>query len=84
MATILLGCETFLPVWSEPEIKLIDSALDSTSFTPALGINGELKMPDGSNVRRYVANILRDLQANILRDAEDDIKSLSVVIQVHS
>ncbi|XP_046617317.1 proteasome activator complex subunit 4-like [Neodiprion virginianus] len=82
MSAILIGCEAFLPVWSEPHIEPVESALEWTSFTPELGIQGELLMPDGSNVRRHIVNIMRDLQSNILRDGEDDIKSLFVVIEI--
>lgn len=39
-------------------------------------------MPDGSNVRQYLANVMVKLQARILRDSEDDIKSLFVLIEV--
>ncbi|XP_046740797.1 proteasome activator complex subunit 4-like [Diprion similis] len=81
MKAILTSCEAFLPVWSEPPIETVESALEWT-FTPELGIRGELSMPDGSNVRKHIANILRDLQLSMLRDAEDDIKSLFVVIEI--
>ncbi|XP_012258033.2 proteasome activator complex subunit 4B-like [Athalia rosae] len=82
MNAILVGCETFLPIWSEPHIEPLGSSLGSTSFTPTIGVTGEILMPDGSNVRQYLARMMSHLQAHILSEAEDDIKSLSVVIEI--
>lgn len=49
-----------------------------------LGVKGEVKMPDGSNIRLVLAQTMNRLQKKILECAEDDTKSLFAVIQVRT
>lgn len=70
-------------MWKESPLPVVETSLEWIPFTPTLGIKGEIIMPDGSNVRRYMAQILSNLQYVLLKNAEDDTKSLFVLIQVY-
>lgn len=39
-------------------------------------------MPDGSNVRKAVLAVITELQAKLLASAEDDTKSLNIIVNV--
>ncbi|KAG7204017.1 hypothetical protein KM043_001879 [Ampulex compressa] len=76
------GCDALLPLWVEPPLVLVESALDTVVLTLTLGVKGEITMPDGSNVRRYLTMLMSDLQKTMLENAEDDTKSLCVLAQI--
>ncbi|XP_012271997.1 proteasome activator complex subunit 4 isoform X2 [Orussus abietinus] len=81
--SIVEGCESLLPIWSEPPV-VMETVLDQKPFLPTLGIKGEIKMPDGSNVRCYLAKVMCTLQDMMLENSEDDVKSLFVLIRIWS
>ena len=64
-------------------LSRLPSALRMTPNAITLGVKGEIKMPDGSNIRLVLAQTMDRLQKKILECAEDDTKSLFVVIQVN-
>ncbi|XP_076659583.1 proteasome activator complex subunit 4A [Halictus rubicundus] len=82
VCSIVQGCESVLPVWEEEPLDLMKSSLKSVPFKPTLGVREVIEMPDGSNVRRYIAKLMSDLQKVILKHAEDDTKSLQVLIEI--
>lgn len=58
------------------------------SISPALfwkttvGIDEEITMPDGSNIRKFTVQVMSDLQKTMLKCAEDDTKSFFHLTQV--
>ncbi|XP_043684421.1 proteasome activator complex subunit 4B-like isoform X1 [Vespula pensylvanica] len=82
VSSIVGGCESVLPLWKESPLPVVETSLEWIPFTPTLGITGEIVMPDGSNVRRYMTEILSNLQYVLLKNAEDDTKSLFVLVQI--
>lgn len=79
---IVQGCESVLPVWEEEPLILIKSSLKTVPFKPTLGPREVISMPDGSNVRRYIATLMNNFQKVILMHVEDDTKSLHVLLEV--
>ncbi|KZC11232.1 Proteasome activator complex subunit 4 [Dufourea novaeangliae] len=80
--SIIQACESVLPVWKEEPLVLMKSCLKLMPFMPTLGMHEEILMPDGSNVRRHIVRLMDNLQKVILKHAEDDTKSLFVLIQI--
>ncbi|XP_021936150.1 proteasome activator complex subunit 4B-like isoform X2 [Zootermopsis nevadensis] len=77
----VLGCRSMLPVWDELPVKLIESSLAVTPFVPSLDVGaGNVTMPDGSNVRKKVADTVNQLQEKLLLTREDDTKSFFSLI----
>lgn len=48
---------------------------DTWNMPITVGIKGEIKMPDGTNVREYLVKIMSELQSVMLKNSEDDTKS---------
>lgn len=76
---ILDGCDSVLPFWNEPAIKIKPYENCTETFNPVNGIKGEIKMPDGGNVRLFTVGLMSDLQEIILKNVEDDTKSLTIL-----
>lgn len=76
------GAQSVLPMWNEPALQLIESRLDSWAFEMVIGPSLTITMPDGSNVRKTVADVMHKLQKKLLKCAEDDIKSFITLICV--
>lgn len=74
------GCDSALPFWTEPalNIKPYENCLEP--FDPITSLTkGEIKMPDGSNVRTYLVKLMGNLQEIMLENGEDDTKSLTIL-----
>ncbi|XP_054011040.1 proteasome activator complex subunit 4B-like isoform X2 [Hylaeus anthracinus] len=80
--SIVQACESVLPVWQEEPLVTVKSSLKWVSFTPTLGKKEEILMPDGSNVRRSITTLMNNVQKVILKNAEDDTKSLFILIKI--
>lgn len=78
----LLGCGPMLPMWDEVPLTLADSSLDQVHFQAFAGIPGEVRMPDGTNVRKSLVSIINSLQAKLLSFKEDDTKSFFYIIRI--
>ncbi|XP_008550347.1 proteasome activator complex subunit 4 [Microplitis demolitor] len=78
--SILDGCGDYLP----PPAEEITEEMALSTFIPVVGVKGEVKMPDGSNVRQCMLKIMTDLQAAMLKNSEDDTKSLFYLVQIWS
>ncbi|KAL7039640.1 hypothetical protein ACKWTF_000055 [Chironomus riparius] len=80
----ILKCNNFLDNWEEEPIKLVECLTAVWKpFKLALGYeNLCVKMPDQSNVRKTIVNMLEKLQAKLLKDSEDDIKSFRQLISI--
>lgn len=75
---IIGGSIDYLPMPPEDS----DDEFSLRNFVITIGTKGELRMPDGSNVRQYVVKIISELQATMLKKAEDDTKSFICVLNV--
>lgn len=60
----------------------VDSVLDPWAFHLIVGGPHIVTMPDGSNVRKTVADIVHDVQKRILEVDEGDTLSIQNVVQV--
>ncbi|CAG2057001.1 unnamed protein product [Timema podura] len=79
----LLECKSLLPLWDEPPIKLMESYLPTAPFTLTFGPRDKfVTMPDGSNIRKTVADTMHRLQEKMLKDAEDDTKSFFNLVAI--
>lgn len=84
VVTGILKCNNFLKNWKEEPIIIVKTVTDIRSFDLTLGYDDlEVKMPDGSNLRLSVINVMHNLQAKILEKSEDDIKSLKQLLAVY-
>ncbi|KAI4490320.1 hypothetical protein M0802_010697 [Mischocyttarus mexicanus] len=79
---ILTECEEFLPYWEEPPLTFIESSLKWTSFDLTCGEKFQIVMPDGSNVRKYLVEILSNLQDVLLKHVENNRKPLINLIYI--
>ena len=79
---IIVGCENLLPIWEEPPLILQPSVIEPTPFKLNIGVKREIKMPDGSNVRFSLTKLFTRLQDVMLKYAEDDIKSITILLEV--
>lgn len=77
-----LGCHTVLPLWKEPAMNLIDSVIEPWAFELIVGSQLSVTMPDGSNVRKTVADVIHKVQKKILEIDESDTKSIYSIIHV--
>lgn len=83
ICSIVRGCESVLPVWTEEPLELIKSCVKwNISITFTCGVKGYVTMPDGSNVRYYLAGIMSKVQQAMLENAEDNTKSFFGLIRV--
>lgn len=80
----LLKCANFLPNWTdEPLINFSGSVGEQYAINITLGFDGkEITMPDGSNIRKQIIKTFTRLQEKVLRESEDDIKSLKAIIML--
>ncbi|KAJ9582853.1 hypothetical protein L9F63_022812, partial [Diploptera punctata] len=77
----ILGCRSMLPLWDEQPIKLINSCLATTPFLATIDMGaGIVTMPDGSNVRKTIADTMNRLQEKLLLCREDETKSFFSLI----
>nr|XP_033324313.1 proteasome activator complex subunit 4A-like [Megalopta genalis] len=80
--SIVQGCESVLPLWEEEPLILVKSSLKSVPFKPTIGVRQIITMPDGSNVRRFIVELMNKFQKVILKHVEDDTKSLQVLVDI--
>lgn len=76
---MLDGCDAALPFWTEPPIKIAPYENCVEPLSPTVGFTGEVTMPDGSNVRSYMVKTIAELQEIMLKNVEDDTKSLIIL-----
>lgn len=78
----LLKCANFLPNWTgEEPLEMFESSCRPPSINVVLGFEDlPIHMPDGGNVRIAIIHTISKLQEKILRDSEDDTKSLKAII----
>lgn len=79
----LLRCSTFLPNWdTEPLYELTEK--NYLKIDVYLGYDSVkcVKMPNGENVRLTITKTLSKLQAKMLTQCEDDVKSFKAILAV--
>lgn len=84
LSKLLQGCDSVLPIWREPLIIVKPYEACTGNLEPHIGTKSEIKMPDGSNIKKFIVDTIEALQTVLLRNVEDDIKSLFLVIQVRA
>lgn len=77
---IIKGCEILLPVWNESPLILVKSVNGLANYKAKIGVNGEITMPDGGNVRLFFVKLLTRFQQVILKSAEDDTKTIGTLV----
>lgn len=83
VCSIIRGSESVLPVWTEEPLELVKSSVKwNISITFTCGMKGYVTMPDGSNVRHYLVEIMSQVQRAMLENAEDNTKSFFGLIRV--
>lgn len=83
ICSILSGSESVLPVWTETPLEVVKSSIEwNISIMPVYGMSGHVTMPDGSNVRHYLAEVMSQVQRTMLENAEDNTKSFFVLIRI--
>ncbi|XP_043271653.1 proteasome activator complex subunit 4B-like [Venturia canescens] len=78
------GSEMLYPIYGDTPSDLDPGILARTSFLPTLGVKGEIRMPDGSNVYECICRTMIDLQEMMLNNFEDDTKSLFAIVRIWS
>lgn len=80
----LLKCGNLLPNWcTEEPLRLVDSECEPDQLDITLGFDEHtIEMPDGGNVRLAVIKTFTGLQDKILKESEDDIKSLRSIVMI--
>lgn len=78
----LLKCANFLPNWSnEPPLEVLPVICPVYSLNIRLGFEQlPINMPNGENVRLAIIKTVAKLQKKILKESEDDTKSLKALI----
>lgn len=82
---VLHGCDTVLPFWSEPPLKLHPYEYCTERLEPFLGFSGNVHMPDGNNVRYFLVQLMAKLQKIMLTKVENDTKNLFALqmVRIH-
>lgn len=60
----------------------VDTVLDPWNFDLKVGGGEVVTMPDGSNIKKCIVDVLHRLQKKLLSDDEGDTKSFRNIIQV--
>jgi proteasome activator subunit 4 len=76
---ILDGCDLALPFWTEPPLEIEPYENCIERLDPVLGTSEEVTMPDGGNVRCFLVQTMSALQEIMLKNVEDDTRSLIIL-----
>ncbi|RZF34164.1 hypothetical protein LSTR_LSTR003574 [Laodelphax striatellus] len=74
--------DRFLPNITGKKRDMIHTFIEMADLKVNLGENGFITMPDGSNVKEAIASTVKCLQDKLMKNAEDDTKSLFYVIDI--
>ncbi|XP_050294149.1 proteasome activator complex subunit 4B-like [Anthonomus grandis grandis] len=77
-------CHLLLPIWDEPPYTLVDSVIEPWSFNLMVIEDGKVTMPDGSNVRKAIVDLMHKLQKKLLNTDEGDTQSIQNIINIYS
>ncbi|CAG9857916.1 unnamed protein product [Phyllotreta striolata] len=80
----LLSCQPLLPMWEEETYPLVESALEPWTFNLKVSGSGTVTMPDGTNVRKTIVNVVHKLVQKILEIDEGDTQSIQAVIVIYN
>ncbi|KRT85387.1 hypothetical protein AMK59_1215, partial [Oryctes borbonicus] len=79
----LLGAQSVLPLWKEPALQLVDSAIEPWAFELIVGGPHIVTMPDGRNIRKVIADVICDVQKYIQIHDEGDTISITSIIHIY-
>ncbi|KYQ53699.1 Proteasome activator complex subunit 4 [Trachymyrmex zeteki] len=83
VCSIIRGSESVLPLWTETPLELMKSSVKwNVCMIPTCGIKRHVTMPDGSNVRHYLVEVMSQIQRTMLENAEDNTKSFFGLIRI--
>ncbi|OXU20844.1 hypothetical protein TSAR_014413 [Trichomalopsis sarcophagae] len=82
--SVIEGCDSVLPIWSETPIVNEKYKHCVETFKPIIGNKYQIKMTDGSNVRQFLARLMASLQDKMLEDVPDDTKSFQFLLKIWS
>lgn len=86
LLSALLRANNMLPNWSVEEggaVDIVESIVTDYQFDLKLGFEDvQISMPDGSNIRQRIVEVMIELQDKLLERSEDDIKSFKALLQV--
>ncbi|KYB26764.1 proteasome activator complex subunit 4 [Tribolium castaneum] len=80
----ILSSHPVLPIWDEPAIQLVDSVLDPWAFNLIVSDSHAVNMPDGSNIRKVIADLMHKVQKKILEVDEGDTKSIHNIVHIYN
>ncbi|XP_066249765.1 proteasome activator complex subunit 4B-like [Euwallacea similis] len=80
----VLCCHLLLPIWEEPTYKLVDSVLEPWAFNLMVIEKGTVSMPDKSNIRKTIVDILHKAQRQLLDSDEGDTQSIQHIINIYN
>ncbi|CAH1108407.1 unnamed protein product [Psylliodes chrysocephalus] len=80
----ILSCQSLLPMWDEEVYPLVETVLDPWTFNLKVNGSGVVTMPDGSNVRKAIVNIIHKLQKRMLEVDEGNTQSIQNIINIYN
>lgn len=76
------GCNLLLPQIKEEYILNEELENIKNQLKPISGIDYEITMPDGSNVKQFVVEIISELQQVMLKNVEDYTECFQLLLEV--
>ncbi|CAH1969247.1 unnamed protein product [Acanthoscelides obtectus] len=80
----ILFCHSLLPIWEEPVYHLVNSVLEPWAFNLKVCSSDPVTMPDGTNVRKAVVDVLHRLQKKMLESDDGDTQSIQNIINIYN
>ena len=79
-----MGSSSFLHHWEEEPLQSVESLVNLQQWTHQFGLYEGLdyKYPGTQNTRKMLAELMKRLVDQILKEREDDTKSLKIIINI--
>ena len=79
-----MGSSSFLHHWEEEPLRSVESQVNLQQWTHQFGLYEGLdyKYPGTQNTRKMLAELMKRLVDQILKEREDDTKSLKIIINI--
>ncbi|XP_014213300.1 proteasome activator complex subunit 4-like [Copidosoma floridanum] len=78
----LNGCDVILPRWKEEFILSKGCENCTYEFRPYMGIDYKITMPNGDNVKRFVAQVMGNIQEVMLKNIEDNTDCFNLLLEI--
>ena len=84
VSSIIVGSSSFLHHWEEEPIQSVESQVNLKQWTHQFGLYQGLdyKYSGSQNTRKLLADLMKRMVDQILKEREDDTKSLKVIINI--